>query len=207
MNWDPFWWTCHKPRIIWSDPNLYYSMAVIVFNPVFWNVVARLEYRKKILTGLFRSPQKGCILLGATIMFLALVRTRRFQLALESQYRWSLIETDAVWMAGSLLLVIGLILALSSFWALGFYGTFLGDYFGILMDEKVTSFPFNIFNDPMYVGSALEYVGVALQYASPAGLLLSALVGVMYRIALCFEGPFTERIYAERAAKEKKKEK
>ncbi|XP_071490211.1 phosphatidylethanolamine N-methyltransferase-like [Diadema antillarum] len=207
MNWDLFWWTCHKPRIIWSDPNLYYSMAVIIFNPVFWNVAARLEYRKKLLTRLFGSPYKGCTLLGSAIMFLSVLRMRRFQLAVENQYRWPLLETDAMWMIGSLVLAIGLTLGTSSLWKLGFFGTVMGDYFGILMDEKVTSFPFNVCNNPMYVGVTLEYVGAALQFASPAGLLLAALVGVMYSIAICSEEPFTERIYAERAAEEKKKEK
>ena len=31
-------------------------------------------------------------------------------------------------------------------YALGVTGTYLGDYFGILMDEPVTSFPFNVSN-------------------------------------------------------------
>lgn len=39
---------------------------------------------------------------------------------------------------------------------------FLGDYFGILMDEKVTAFPFNIIENPMYWGSTANYLGLAL---------------------------------------------
>lgn len=42
-----------------------------------------------------------------------------------------------------------------------FYG-FPGDYFGILMDEKVTGFPFNITENPMYWGSTANYLGLAL---------------------------------------------
>lgn len=39
---------------------------------------------------------------------------------------------------------------------------FSGDYFGILMDEKVTGFPFNIIENPMYWGSTANYLGLAL---------------------------------------------
>jgi phosphatidylethanolamine N-methyltransferase len=34
-------------------------------------------------------------------------------------------------------------------WALGVTGTYLGDYFGILMDEMVVGFPFNVTDAPM----------------------------------------------------------
>ena len=39
---------------------------------------------------------------------------------------------------------------------------FVGDYFGILLDEKVTVFPFNIMENPMYWGSTANYLGLAL---------------------------------------------
>lgn len=84
--------------------------------------------------------------------------------------------------------ISGTVFVLSSMWMLGVTGTYLGDYFGILMDEMVTGFPFSVLNDPMYVGSTLNFIGVALWLARPAGLLLSALVWVTYRVALCYEG-------------------
>lgn len=37
-----------------------------------------------------------------------------------------------------------------------------GIYFGIVMDEKVTSFPFNLAENPMYWGSTANYLGLAL---------------------------------------------
>nr|XP_054750930.1 phosphatidylethanolamine N-methyltransferase-like [Lytechinus pictus] len=147
------------------------------------------------------------MLLAATIVFLALVRSRRFQLAIGTQYKWELLESNLIWLIGGGLLAIGIILVISSFFALGFYGTYLGDYFGILMEEKVTSFPFNIVSDPMYVGSVLEHLGIALQSASPTGLLLTTILAIMYIIAMQFEGPFTTEIYAQKALEESKKNK
>ena len=92
-------------------------------------------------------------------------------------------------------------------WALGLTGTYLGDYFGILMDHIVTGFPFNITDAPMYWGSTCSFIGAALLYNKPAGLALSALVFACYKVALSFEDPFTAGIYKkrEREAKSGKK--
>lgn len=73
-------------------------------------------------------------------------------------------------------------------WALGVTGTYLGDYCGILMKERVTCFPFNVLNDPMYVGSAMAFLGTAIWYESPAGIAISALVWIVYSVALKYEG-------------------
>jgi methylene-fatty-acyl-phospholipid synthase len=62
-----------------------------------------------------------------------------------------------------------------------------GDYFGILMDHKVTSFPFNITGAPMYYGSTLSFLGSAILYAKPAGVLLTAEVLLVYLAALQYE--------------------
>lgn len=37
-----------------------------------------------------------------------------------------------------------------------------GDYFGILMEAKVTSFPFSVLDNPMYWGSTAVYLGWSL---------------------------------------------
>ena len=66
-------------------------------------------------------------------------------------------------------------------------GTYLGDYFGILMDEPVTSFPFNITGAPMYYGSAMSFLGTALLYGKPAGVALTGEVLAVYMAALQFE--------------------
>jgi methylene-fatty-acyl-phospholipid synthase len=49
--------------------------------------------------------------------------------------------------------------------ALGVTGTYLGDYFGILMDKMVTGFPFNILDNPMYIGSTMCFLAHSLWYA------------------------------------------
>ena len=82
---------------------------------------------------------------------------------------------------------MGNLLVLSSMYALGITGTYLGDYFGILMEEKVGSFPFNVTDAPMYYGSALSFLGTAIWMGKPAGLLLTCEVFAVYVVALQFE--------------------
>lgn len=67
-------------------------------------------------------------------------------------------------------------------------GTFLGDYFGILMDHRVEGFPFNVLTDPMYDGSTMCFAATALWYGRPAGLFVTAFVYIVYGFALHFEG-------------------
>jgi phosphatidylethanolamine/phosphatidyl-N-methylethanolamine N-methyltransferase len=66
------------------------------------------------------------------------------------------------------------------------------------MDEMVTSFPFNILSNPMYVGSTMSFFGTAFWYGKPVGFLLSLEVAIMYFFAIILEGPFTTKIYAMR---------
>lgn len=83
-------------------------------------------------------------------------------------------------------------------YALGVTGTYLGDYFGILMDAPVTTFPFNVTDAPMYHGSTLSFLATAIWSGKPAGLVLTGLVAVAYKIARTYEDPFTGMIYAKR---------
>ncbi|XP_072032538.1 phosphatidylethanolamine N-methyltransferase-like [Amphiura filiformis] len=198
--------TCNPPQIDWSDTNLYITGILIIFNPLFWNCVARYEYRTHFLTKLFMGPKIGCTLLAGTIFFLGTIRLRRYQLVIESHPQWALLVDNiyAQYIAYAFIL-FGSVLILASFYALGLFGTYLGDYFGILMKERVTCFPFNIMDNPMYWGTVLDYLGSAIWHASPAGLLLTVLLAICYKIAILFEEPFTAEIYRQKAKKEKNK--
>jgi len=104
------------------------------------------------------------------------------------------------------LIALGAVLVAAAYYRLGIVGTYLGDYFGILMSERVTGFPFNVMEDPMYNGSTMIYLGDALLAKSVAGVLLSLVVYITYEVATrYFEGPFTAHIYEEAAKAKAKK--
>lgn len=56
------------------------------------------------------------------------------------------------------------------------------------MDDRITSFPFNVLDNPMYYGSSMVFLSTALWYASPAGIILTCWAFILYLIALRFEG-------------------
>ncbi|KAI1304056.1 methylene-fatty-acyl-phospholipid synthase [Xylaria venustula] len=182
-----------------SQKSLFISALAIAFNPLFWNIVARQEYHNKILTKLFGGrSQVACYALALTIFSLGLVRDSLYERALRHQPSYPLLETPEAKYLGYALIAVGNVLVVSSTWALGITGTFLGDYFGILMDSIVTGFPFNVTDAPMYHGSTCSFLGAAILYGKPAGILLTLWVYIVYKIALGYENPFTAGIYAKR---------
>ncbi|TGO27565.1 hypothetical protein BPAE_0040g00460 [Botrytis paeoniae] len=189
-----------------SLATLLVAAASIAFNPIFWNpkapidIIAQFsEYHNKILTKLFNGNSRyGCYFLAVTIFSLGIFRDFLYERALRSQPTHPLLLSPLVQYASYALLLAGNTLVLSSMWALGVTGTYLGDYFGILMDKMVTGFPFNVSSAPMYYGSTMSFLGTALLWGKPAGILLTVEVLVVYLLALRFEDPFTAEIYAKR---------
>ncbi|KAI4285002.1 MAG: hypothetical protein L6R38_001017 [Xanthoria sp. 2 TBL-2021] len=191
--------TSNPSLIDFNQRSLYISALAIAFNPTFWNTIARREYHHKTLTRLFNgNSQRACYALALTIFSLGLFRDALYERALRSQPTHPFLQQPLVPYIAYALILMGNILVLTSTWALGITGTYLGDYFGILMDEPVTSFPFNVTGAPMYYGSTMSFLGTALLYARPAGVVLTVEVLVVYWVALGFEDPFTSEIYAKR---------
>ncbi|KAG6335096.1 hypothetical protein ID866_3985 [Astraeus odoratus] len=169
----------------------------------------RLEYRSsqrnKSITRLFGgNAYYGCYFLAVLIFGFGLLRDHLYMHALMDQPRIPLLPEPYATVVPATVFIIGQVFVLTSTLALGITGTFLGDYFGILMDHRVEGFPFNVLRDPMYVGSTLCFAATALWYERPAGLLVTLYVYIVYTVALRFEGPFTDMIYSHRSGKEKK---
>ncbi|KAE9399379.1 phospholipid methyltransferase [Gymnopus androsaceus JB14] len=147
-----------------SQRSLWISLAAITFNPTAWNIVARNEHRNRTLTRrVFGGNARiGCYFLAIMIFGFGMLRDSLYTRALTDQPRKALLPEP--W---------NIVFVLTSTWQLGITGTFLGDYFGILMDAKVEGFPFNVLRDPMYVGSTMCFTAGALWYERPAGLLIT----------------------------------
>jgi methylene-fatty-acyl-phospholipid synthase len=189
-----------KGLIDFDQKSLAVAAASIAFNPIFWNTIARQEYHNKVLTKIFGGNSRlACYGLAVTIFSLGIFRDFLYERALRSQPSHPLLQTSLSNAIAYILIACGNVLVISSMWALGVTGTYLGDYFGILMDEMVTGFPFNITDAPMYYGSTLSFLGTSILFGKPAGILLTTEVLVVYLIALRFEDPFTAGIYVKRA--------
>ncbi|KAI9738618.1 MAG: Phosphatidyl-N-methylethanolamine N-methyltransferase [Cirrosporium novae-zelandiae] len=169
--------------------------------PSFW------EYHQHILTRTFGSPHQGCYALAVAIFLLGLFRDSLYERALRTQPPSPYLATSPLTVPLSLLLLaVGNTLVLTSMYTLGITGTYLGDYFGILMDDMVTGFPFSVCSAPMYYGSTMSFLGTALWFGKGAGVLLTVEVLLVYLVALRFEDPFTGMIYEKRERERAKKE-
>ncbi|KAG0356457.1 Phosphatidyl-N-methylethanolamine N-methyltransferase [Podila minutissima] len=144
-----------------SNPWFWISVGSIAFNPTFWNTVVRREHRTRFMTRLF-GGNKYFACYTMAIEALGLVRYLALKTAMDHQPKAACMEILPIQLLGHACFVVGNILVLSSFFALGITGTFLGDYFDILMEARVTSFPFNVNDNPMYNGTALMSLGTAL---------------------------------------------
>lgn len=189
-----------KAIIDFQDSNLHYTCCIIVLCPLIWNILARLCYiciPKKTAKSI---RYIMCYLLTIWIFSFSSYRDYLIRQTIENQPKFNLLEDYAnlLKFVAIVIFIIGQIFVLSSFYKLGITGTFLGDYCGILMDAPVKTFPFDILNNPMYVGSSLSFLALAFYYSSPVGILLTAEVYIVYRIALLFEEPYTKRIYEQK---------
>ncbi|KAG8521848.1 Phosphatidylethanolamine N-methyltransferase [Galemys pyrenaicus] len=124
--------------------------------------VARWEHKTRKMSKAFGSPYLACYALGGAILLLNILRSHCFTQAMLSQPKMESLDHPVAYCVGLVLLGTGSLFVLSSFLALGFTGTFLGDYFGILKEARVTTFPFNILDNPMYWGSTANYLGWAI---------------------------------------------
>ena len=142
------------------------------------------EYHTHFLTRIFGSAHRGCYALAVTIFSIGIIRDHFYNEALSAQPLYPPVHQPVLAYG---LIATGNVLVLSSMWALGVTGTYLGDYFGILMDKKVEGFPFNITGAPMYWGSTCSFLGFAFLRGRLAGFLLTVEVFIMYLLALQFE--------------------
>lgn len=187
-----------------EEPTFQFTILVTILCPLIWNVVARNEYRHSTIQSILcQSKYAACYLLTVWIFCFSGFRDYLFHQCLAQQPHFQFfVQDDLHEIVGISLLSLGQILVWSSFARLGITGTFLGDYCGIYMDERVTGFPFNVTNNPMYNGSTLSFIGHAIWHKSLAGLVLAIFIFVVYRIALLFEEPFTDMIYKNKAERE-----
>ena len=198
-----------------NTPPFMETFVVIALCPLIWNSIAR--FFRFLTHDVFPSTPSSaryllCYAMTVWILLFSGFRDYLFHRCLYSQPTLSSLHSThpLPQVAGALLIGAGQVFVWSSFLALGVTGTFLGDYVGILMDAPVTSFPFSLLANPMYVGSTLSFLGSSLWNESAAGLALTLWVWVVYLIALQFEEPYTAMIYQQRetaraAGKKKRK--
>lgn len=182
------------------NANTIISALMIIVCPITWNLVARAEFKTKFFTKLCDNNKILAADVFAHILiemgvFRNYIYTRAVMHAtnLESITEHDDLIVAAAWILG----VVGFFIVSGAYWQLGIHGVYYGDYFGILMKERVVDFPYNILDNPMYLGSQMLFYSIAIRNKSPTGIVLSLLASFMYKVASWLEEPMTELIYSE----------
>ncbi len=164
-------------------PEVLRSIASIAWAPIAWNVIPRLEFRHRILSRFVGGNRSiAHYLFAAYILAFSSFREHLFFSAINCTEKWNVPSNvlNNLNALGSALLVGGTVLSASGFYQLRVRFTYMGEYFGFRMPQLVTSFPFNVFPDPMYSGSALMHFGYSFRAASPTGFFLACATGLSY---------------------------
>jgi phosphatidylethanolamine N-methyltransferase len=180
-----------------SDPFFSICAFFIALCPILYNVLARLEYFYKGISRFFNGNKKRANEVYSFFMMLVgSIRNLIYYFTLSKQPTFSygflnqLVVTTSVFLAA-----FGLALIIGSSFRLGVGGVYYADYFDIKLDFTVNVFPYNIVKDPLYVGTTLCFFSYALFKGSPAGLILTLGVWLMYLVALRFEDEMMQYIY------------
>ena len=88
--------------------------------------IARNEYRKKTMTSLFGSAQVAVKIMSVMILCGGAIRNISFEEAISNQLKHDALDSELVHNIGYAVLAVGMLLVLSSTWALGWDCTFLG---------------------------------------------------------------------------------
>jgi phosphatidylethanolamine/phosphatidyl-N-methylethanolamine N-methyltransferase len=160
----------HLHNVDLADVALSRAIVAIAAAPVIWNAVARAEHHTRAISRVV-GRTLGAYGLALWIFSFSLYRDLLFVAALEAQPKLPYLGEPRWVLLGALLYATGGVLVATSMWRLGVTGTYLGDYFGILMDARVEAFPYSMFDSPMYDGATLCFMGKSILYVctAPAG--------------------------------------
>jgi len=176
-----------EQMINFKNPFLWFSAMHILFNVLYWNITSTIQYKTKIFTKLFGDKKKAVYIHTIIVFSFGLSRDYLYKYVVNTSNILPIIDNQYMTFLGYLLLLMGNILVLSATYKLGIIGTFNGDAYGFLLPSIITSFPFNIFNAPMYLGSTLNFLGYAMIKKSITGFFLTILVAIAYVCGTFFE--------------------
>ena len=170
-----------------KNPLVFLLVLHIIFNVFFWNFTSRIEYRTKFFSNLFGNKKVALYINSLFIFSFGLSRDFLYKYVVNSSSIFSLIDNQYMTYLGYILTIMGSILVIAATYKLKVFGTYNADAFGFPFPSVITSFPYNIFHSPMYVGSTLNFLGYALIKKSFVGLVLTILVAVAYYCGTFFE--------------------
>ncbi len=191
--------------IDFTESRFIHTMLYSLLCMSLWTVLPNLQFKYNLLSKLVGNDHsKAADFLAYVIIYSGCSRNYAFIEALSNNIKidfgnWSYVLLTI----GYILIIIGLVLVAFSFYRLGLRGMYFGDYFGFLFKEKIVSFPYDILENPQYVGTCCFFTGLSLTHYSPAGLFLTLFINANYTFLNYFEASNLAVFYPN-SAEEKK---
>jgi phosphatidylethanolamine/phosphatidyl-N-methylethanolamine N-methyltransferase len=174
--------------IDFGKASLWLAVFTVVLSPLYWTIVARNELHNRTLTTFFGTKELGCTVFSLSVFVLGLIRDYAFNLAIKDQPRgpeaFSLMALPEFVAFSYICTTIGSIFVGFSMYELGIHGTYYGDHFGIFKPQRVIQFPFNVCNNPMYIGSSMCFLGTAGNLIAKQSLVLLPNGNFAFRLGL-----------------------
>lgn len=145
-----------------SKPSFALALIATILPPLVWNIIGPLEYYTRAVSTVVRKPIIGVYLSAIIVATLSVFRSAMFAIAMREQPVWDDLDDPIIHAVSGAAFVMGLTFFIGAYYRLQITGTYLGDYFGILRDERITRFPFSVLDNPMYDGSSIFHFAEAV---------------------------------------------
>jgi len=190
------------------EESFYMSIFYAVLSFVFWMIVPQLEYRFNLFSQCIDNDKTKVH--DFFIYFLinnGAYRNLTFYNALKSNITIDYGQYAVFIEIVSLIVaILGFCLISSTYYRLGIRGIYFGDYFNFRFKERITAFPYSHFDNPQYLGTTMLFTGSSIFYHSPAGLLLSILNLLLYKLFAIMEFYELEKFYPQQSSNQETKD-
>jgi phosphatidylethanolamine N-methyltransferase len=162
-----------------------------------WVLLPHLEFRYKLLSRLTGNDQaKACDFLAYFLIYTGTIRNHAINEAINNNIHVNYgVWEYPIMLISVILMLFGLVLVCLSFYRLGLRGMYFGDHFGFLFKEKIVQFPYNYFDNAQYVGTTAFFLGFSLFYHSFAGVFITMVINLLYKILTFVENRKLEIFY------------
>ena len=166
------------------DSQLWIAISYIFLNLMSWLIIPYLEFKHKIISKILNGQrERAADFVAYFMIYIGTVRNYYMDESIKNNIIIDLgVFNFPLFLIGGIMVIVGSLLVLASFYRLGLRGLYFGDHFGFVFNEKITAFPYDTFDSPQYVGTVMLHFGFGFTYRSPTGFLFSFLYMLCYYI-------------------------
>ena len=170
--------------IDFKNDTLWIAIFYIFLNLLSWLIIPHIEFKYKVFTKLLKGQSdRAADFVAYFMIYIGTIRNYYMDESVKNNIILDLgIFNYPSYLIGGIMVILGGSLVIGSFYRLGLRGLYFGDHFGFFFKEKVTAFPYDMFESPQYVGTIMIHFGFGFCYRSATGFLFALLYMLCYII-------------------------